>query len=136
MIAAVDVLVQPSLIDSFGRTIGEAMFLGTPVVATDAGGIREAVEPGGDGLLFPSGDHEALAGALLALARDPGLRDRLAEAGRRKAANLFDLPLQTQRIEAVMTAALALGPGPYALPRAPLQPPAPASAGRHGAWGL
>lgn len=56
----------------------EAMATGLPVVATRHGGIPEAVTDGEDGLLGPEGDASALEAALLRLAEEPGLCQRLA----------------------------------------------------------
>jgi glycosyltransferase involved in cell wall biosynthesis len=60
----------------------EAMALGTPVVASDLGGLRELIRHGENGLLHPPGDPEELAQALLAL-EEEGLRERLREEGMR-----------------------------------------------------
>ena len=50
---ALDVLLVPAVREPFGRTLIEAMFLGTPVVATDDGGNREAIENDVTGFLVP-----------------------------------------------------------------------------------
>lgn len=79
------VLVHASPVpEPFGQVIVEAMALGTPVVATDAGGVSEIVDPAGDGtevapgvrrgrfgLLVPPGDPQALARAILLVQDDP-----------------------------------------------------------------
>jgi glycosyltransferase involved in cell wall biosynthesis len=59
----------------------EALASGTPVVATRVGGVPDVVRDGVDGYLVEAGDTEAAADRLAALARDPGLRRRLGEAG-------------------------------------------------------
>lgn len=64
--------------EPFGRITVEAMLLGVPVVATDAGGIAELVDDGETGLLFPVDDVEALAGKLATLLETPEERERLA----------------------------------------------------------
>jgi len=61
------------------------MAAGLPVVAATPGGPDEIVEDGVSGLLYPSGDVGALADRLRRIARDPALRARLGEAGRRSA---------------------------------------------------
>ncbi|RPK68422.1 putative poly(glycerol-phosphate) alpha-glucosyltransferase [Streptomyces sp. ADI96-02] len=64
--------------EPFGMTIVEAMRCGLPVVSTDcAYGPGEIIAPGEDGRLVPVGDRDALAGALLDLVRDDGLRRRM-----------------------------------------------------------
>ena len=64
--------------------------MGVPVVATDIRGCREAVKSGVNGLLFPAGNPEALADALIALLQDPEQRARMGAAGRDMAEDLFD----------------------------------------------
>lgn len=84
-----DVLVSASLAESFGLPLIEAMASGVPVVATTAGGMAEVVRDGLDGLAVPPDDAQALAAAMLRLARDPDLRRRLGEEGRRSAVQRF-----------------------------------------------
>ena len=70
-----DIALVPSMADeSFGIISVEAMAKGTPVVATDCGGIPEVVTDGRDGLVVPVGDHKAFAAAIKKLAKDPDLR--------------------------------------------------------------
>ena len=56
-------LVQPSLVETFGVTVIEAMASGKPVVATDLPVFREKITMG-RGILVPTGDNAALAGAI------------------------------------------------------------------------
>jgi len=89
------VFCLPAIVDSRGETEGlgvvliEAMSHGRPVVASRSGGIVDAVEDGGTGLLVPPGDEASLAGALLRLLDDPPLARKLGEAGRERARRLF-----------------------------------------------
>ena len=76
--------------DGLPTVVLEGLALGTPVVATPVTGIPEAVVDGRTGLLVPEGDVAALAAALGALIDQPGLRCRLAEAGRRHVEGNFD----------------------------------------------
>ena len=69
----------------------EALGSGLPVVATALSGVHELVVDERTGLLVPEADPEALADALLRLARDPGLRDRLGAAGRAEVLERYDL---------------------------------------------
>ena len=66
----------------------EAGACGTPSVASDAPGLREALLDGETGLLAPHGDVEALAGAIRRLVTDDGLRGRLGTGARRYAESL------------------------------------------------
>lgn len=80
VLADADVLAVPSLwYENMPITIQEAFRLSIPVVATDAGGMAEAVEEGVSGLLFPRGDADALAERIERLARDRELLFRLAQ---------------------------------------------------------
>jgi glycosyltransferase involved in cell wall biosynthesis len=67
----------------------EAAAAGLPLVTTDSTGCREAVEPGHNGLLVPARDPAALASALAALIRDPGLRQRMGARSRELAETRF-----------------------------------------------
>jgi len=69
LIAASDVLVLPSVAEAFGLVLAEAIYLGTPVVASRVGGIPEIVRDGEDGILVPPGDPDALADAILLVGR-------------------------------------------------------------------
>ena len=84
-IAALDVLLAPSWEEPFGRTIVEAMAIGTPVIATSVGGPAEIVEDGVSGRLVPPRDPAALAAAALELLASPELRERFEAEGRRAA---------------------------------------------------
>jgi glycogen(starch) synthase len=74
--AGCDFLVVPSRYESFGLVLLEAMVLGKPVIAGDAGGMRYIVEEGGNGFRFPPGDASALAEAIRRLATSPEVRGR------------------------------------------------------------
>ncbi len=78
------VAVLASRWEGLPLTVLEAMRAGMPVVASDVGGVGEAVQSGQTGFLVPAGDEGALARALEALLADPGLRQRLGRAGRRR----------------------------------------------------
>jgi len=88
-LAGLDVLVHASTLpEPFGQVVAEGMAAGLPVVAAAAGGPAELVESGVNGLLYPPGDVEALAGALRTLAADPALRARLGAAARERTREL------------------------------------------------
>jgi len=83
LLGAFDLFVQPSLYESQGLAILEAMAAGLPVIATEVGGVRDAVRNGETGLLVPSADPRSLAEAIVRLAEDRDLGRRLAQrAGR------------------------------------------------------
>ncbi len=75
----IDVLVVPSVwFENSPLTIHEAFLLGTPVVASDIGGMKELVGDGVDGLHFAVGDADDLARKLERFVREPDLARRLA----------------------------------------------------------
>jgi glycosyltransferase involved in cell wall biosynthesis len=83
VLSSFDLYVQPSLYESQGLSILEAMAAGVPVVATDVGGVRDAVVPGETGVLAPAGDAAALARAIVSAAQDPARAVRAARASTR-----------------------------------------------------
>ena len=85
-----DGLALTSLQESFGVAAVEAMAAGLPVAATDVPGFREVIADGETGLIVPVRDPRAMAEALSKLADDPALRRTMGQAGRRRAAALFN----------------------------------------------
>jgi glycosyltransferase involved in cell wall biosynthesis len=77
---AADAALLSSAWENFPHTVVEALAAGTPVIATNVGGVREAVEDGRNGLLVPPGDAGALAAALQRYLEDGELRERLRSA--------------------------------------------------------
>jgi glycosyltransferase involved in cell wall biosynthesis len=91
-----DVFLQLSLSEGLPNTVLEAMACALPVVAADAGGTREAVRDGIEGLLVRPRDPSAAAEALRTLWLDPSLRARLGAAGRQRALAEFDPARETR----------------------------------------
>lgn len=83
-----EVFVLPSEWEARALVVQEAMAAGTPVVATDVGGLHDLVA--GTGLLVAPGDAQSLAEATDRVLADPGLRDSLAASGREMAKELPD----------------------------------------------
>jgi glycosyltransferase involved in cell wall biosynthesis len=77
---AADAALLSSAWENFPHAVVEALAAGTPVIATNVGGVREAVEDGRNGLLVPPGDPGALAAALQRYLEDGELRERLRSA--------------------------------------------------------
>ena len=76
---AADAAILSSAWENFPHTVVEALAAGTPVIATDVGGVREAVEDGVNGLLVAPGDAPALAAAVRRYLADDALQRRLRE---------------------------------------------------------
>lgn len=83
ILKASDVYVQSTTSDGFGIAACEAMAAGLPVIATDVPGLAQVVN--GAGVLFPVGDHAALARELLALVSSPERRRQMGQASRERA---------------------------------------------------
>ena len=103
LVSGFDVLVIPSRYEGFGLVAVEAMQAGVPVVATRAGGLAEVV--GDCGELVPPEDAQALARAIVRLAREPDRRRELAERGRERARERFGVERMARETLAVYRAA-------------------------------
>lgn len=79
-----DIVLCPSLQESFGRVVAEAMCNGLPVVASDIPPLRDLLGQDEAGLLVAPGDVAAAAAALRRLLRDEHLRGELGRAGLRR----------------------------------------------------
>jgi colanic acid/amylovoran biosynthesis glycosyltransferase len=95
------VLLLSSVDEGLPTVVLEAMASGVPVVATECGGVAEAVTDGREGFLVAPRDSDALADALFRLWRDPGLRARMGEAGRATATSRFTLQRQLDEVAAM-----------------------------------
>jgi glycosyltransferase involved in cell wall biosynthesis len=110
IMSGLDVLVHASLLpDPLPTVLIEAMALGLPVVAADAGGVREIVDEGSTGLVVPPGDVRAMSEAMVELLSDPEVAARMGEAGRELAAERFDIEGQARRFEGEMLSVLPRG---------------------------
>jgi glycosyltransferase involved in cell wall biosynthesis len=77
---AADASILSSSWENFPHTVVEALAVGTPVLAMEAGGVGEVVRDGENGLLVPAGDASALAEAVRRYFADDALRERLRAA--------------------------------------------------------
>jgi glycosyltransferase involved in cell wall biosynthesis len=88
--AAMDLFVLASHREGYPRAAMEAAAMGLPVVATDIRGCRQVVEPGHNGLLVPTRDATALAGAIRKLGDAPSMRAQMGKAAQALARTRFD----------------------------------------------
>ena len=100
-VAAADVFCLSSTWEGVPLSVQEAILLGTPVVSTDVGGMREIVTDGVSGRLVPPGRPDALADALDELCGSPQLRATLAARARRDLATRFSTPAMLERLRAL-----------------------------------
>ncbi len=107
LMRAAEVCVSASQTEGLPLMVAEALALGRPVVATDAGGTREIVSDGRTGVLTPCADPEALADGIVSLLQDPRRADRMARAGRARVRPAFDAAVMVQQTEALYRELLA-----------------------------
>jgi glycosyltransferase involved in cell wall biosynthesis len=109
-LAGCEVLLVPAVDEPFGRTLIEAMLLGTVVVAAASGGNPEAIRDGVTGCLVPPDDAAAFAERTLGLLAAPTLMATLADAARREALGRFGLRQHAEAIMRVYDAMLSADP--------------------------
>lgn len=107
LLAASDIALLTSHEEGSPNAALEAMAAGLPVIATDVGGCPEAVAEGITGKLVPPRAPDALAAAILDLAQDADLRQRLGAAGRARVEQLYSLEACVAAYAALYDAVLA-----------------------------
>ncbi len=103
LMGAADAVCLASDVEGLPLTVLEAMSVGRPVVATDVGGLRDAVLRGRTGWLVPAGDADGFADALLELAADPGRAREMGEAARRRYVERFAVDAMVESYAQVLT---------------------------------
>ena len=103
LLRIMDVFVLASISEGLPLSVVEAQAAGAPVVATNVGGLAEIVSEGKSGFLVPPGDAAALAERILALVRDPRLRERISAEGRRSAMEKFSMATMITRYQDLYT---------------------------------
>jgi len=113
-----DVLCLPTLGDSMGWALIEAMACGTPVLSTEVGAIPELLDHGRRGVLVERGNPRELRLAIMGLLADESLRTRLAERALLAVAERFDARKQGAALAAVMREAVER----WAVEHRPIEP--------------
>jgi colanic acid/amylovoran biosynthesis glycosyltransferase len=99
-LANADAFVLPSFVEGVPVSAMEAMAVGVPVIATNVGGTSELVEHGVTGLLIRASDVDSVCAAVKRLGSEPGLAQRLSEAGRRKVEAEFEGAVEFAKLKA------------------------------------
>ncbi|WP_416210075.1 glycosyltransferase family 4 protein [Anaerolinea sp.] len=99
-LSQIDILVSASQRESFGRVLVEAMACGKPVIGTNVWGAVDIVTPE-CGLLVPPNDPQSLGEAILTLANNPEMRERMGKAGRARVEQNFTIQHTLEKIYAL-----------------------------------
>jgi glycosyltransferase involved in cell wall biosynthesis len=105
VLAGIDIFTLSSLSEGTSITILEAMAAGNPVVATRVGGNPSLIEEGVNGFLVPAGQPKELALALLRLAKDARLRERIGEVNKKKAEKEYSIQAMAANYERLYASA-------------------------------
>lgn len=97
-LTAAHLFVLASHHEPLGVAIMEAMSCGTPVIATNLGGVPELVEHGRDGYLVPPKDVSTLAEAIRFMAGNPALARQFSAAGRAKIVERFNSSMSAREL--------------------------------------
>ncbi len=98
---AMDIVAHTSQWEGLARVLPQGLISGKPVISYDVGGAREVVIPQETGYLLPRDSVTELRDAILELASDAALRNRLGEIGRSRFSNVFRHETMTARIREV-----------------------------------
>ena len=98
MLGAMDVLVHVSLREGLARALPQALIAGKPVVSYDVDGTREVAITGETGFLIPPKQVGPLADALIELASDAQLRERMGQEGRGRFTEQFRHETMTRQL--------------------------------------
>ncbi len=98
IISAMDIVVHASLREGLARVLPQALIAAKPVVSYDVDGAREVVANDETGYLIPPKSTQEMSAAIIRLAADAALRDRLGKEGRRRCREIFGHVYMTERI--------------------------------------
>jgi len=94
---AADLLLHAAFIDNFPGVILESLCCGTPVIASDVGGIPDIIKHGTTGFLVPKQNSKAMANQIVKLLNNPSLLNRISKAASEDAKTLFSLNTQAEK---------------------------------------
>jgi glycosyltransferase involved in cell wall biosynthesis len=102
-----DIFILSSIDEGLPNVVLEAMSVGTPVVAADAGGTAEIITDGVNGYVVPTRDAAAIARRAGELLRDNRLRAEIGTKGFLTVQERFSIPVMVERVEALFSSAVA-----------------------------
>ncbi len=102
LLAGIDILVLPSLSETFGYVALEAMAMGKPVIGTNAGGVPEIIEEGRSGLLVKVADPGDLAAKIEELLNNDNVRNEMSVAARRRVVDHFYFETNILQLESLL----------------------------------
>ena len=88
---AADIYIHAAKADNFPNTVLEALACGTPVIATDVGGIPEQIDDGKTGFLVPPGNPKEMAAAMQKILQDTSLHHQMSLQAAETARRRFDV---------------------------------------------
>ena len=88
---ASDLFVMSSSYEGLSIAMIEAMSCGLPIISSDIRSIRDCITHEQNGLLYPVGDHRALADLILQIAKDAKLKDKLSRGARKSFETEYDM---------------------------------------------
>jgi glycosyltransferase involved in cell wall biosynthesis len=97
---------QPSLLESHGISVVEAMAYGLPCVTSDAGGLPESVVNGETGFTCPPDDVECFVSRIIKLLDDDKFREKMGQCGKLRAETLFSEEVQEEKMINLYTSLL------------------------------
>lgn len=109
ILQVLDVFVLPSLFEGLPLVVLEAMAASLPVVATDVGGVRQAVQDGITGLIVPPGSPPALSAAIRTILNSSDMRNEFARNARMTFLKAFSLTHMVKAYEAMYSDSLVCG---------------------------
>lgn len=99
LLTMIDVVIMPSIQESFPRVPLEAMAMKIPVIATTVGGLPESIEDGKTGILVPPEDVGSLEKAIKYLIENQVVRENMGEEGKKRVEKKFSLENNVSRTE-------------------------------------
>ena len=100
-IQAIDILLVPAVNEPFGRTLIEAMLLGTPVIAANHGGNPEAIKDGINGYLVEPDNPVAFVDPILQLLNDDAVYRQISETAREQAKNHYGIAPHVNKMSGI-----------------------------------